>query len=402
VTALKASRRAERLLVPAAFITTVGNAFQITAAAILVFRAEQTAIAVGWLFVLAAIPQVALAVGFGYLADRFDRRKLCIVADLCSAAVAMLLPVVLWLGGSADVASYISILLLACTAAMFAPASNALIKERIRDERLGRFNAHFEMAMNAGMLLAAAAAGFLVVLVGAIALCAVNAITFLISATAIFALGPRPQAAATVVAEAPEQEACEPVTDRGAIVRLATLYAAGNAILVVTNVLLTVVILGAFHAHAGYVGVVDALVGAGFLIGAAVYRFTSVRIDGLLLAVLGYLGSCLMLLLQPLSLVTLMLVIPISGFCFAQARIAARTLLMRAAPERRVGRIFGATQAGGLAYAVAATVGLSMLSDSTDVRYGFWGLSLLVAATVLLSGASLARRRTPVLAGSAA
>jgi MFS family permease len=393
----RSSQRAERLLVPAAFITTVGNAFQITAAAILVFRAEETALAVGWLFVLAATPQVVLSLVAGQLADRFDRRRLCMIADLCSAVVAMILPLWLWLGGGADAGSYTSIFLLACMATLFGPASSALIKERIRDERIGPFNARFEMANNAGMLLAAAAAGFLVVFLGPIPLCIANACTFVASAAFVFGLGPRPRRIAAAVDETgDEAEAARTAAGaapvRTAIPLLAVLYSAGNAILVVTNVLLTVVILGAFHASAGYVGLVDALVGGGFLIGAAVYRFTSPRIQGLWLAMLGYLGSCVMLVLQPLSLWLLMIVIPISGFCFAQGRIAARTLLMQASPEQRAGRIFGATQAFGLAYAIAATVGLSALSDATHVRYAFWGLALLVATTVLLAGGALIRR----------
>ena len=261
----RASQRAERLLVPAAFITTVGNAFQITAAAILVFQSEESTLAVGWLFVLAAIPQVALSLVFGHLADRLDRRSLCIGADLCSAAVAMILPLWLWFGGREAVGSYVSIFLLSCMAALFIPASSALIKERVRDERIGRFNARFEMANNTGMLLAAAAAGFLVQIWGPVPLCIANALTFVMSAVLMFGLRPRPQRTAVEAAEgrpsddAGRERAGTAAVNRGVIVRLAILFAAGNAILVVSNVVLAVVVLGAFEADPGYLGLVDAL-----------------------------------------------------------------------------------------------------------------------------------------------
>lgn len=410
--ALSMSRRAERLLVPAAFMTTVGNTFQITAVAILVFRAEQTTLAVGWLFIAVAIPQVVLSLFFGRLADRFDRRVLCLVADLLSAAVAMALPIWLWVGGPANIGSYASSFFLAGMAALFIPASGALIKERIRDERIGQFNAYYEMANNAGMLLAAAAAGFLVVLLGPIPLFVVNALTFIASAICTLGLGAGPGRAP---AEAPTRAgSAQPTTgtvapNRGRIIgRLGVLYGSGNVILVVSNALLTVLILDAFNASPAYIGIVDALAGIGFLIAAATYRFISPRISGLRLAIFGYLGSCAMIVLEPLHLWVLIAVIPISGFCFGLGRIAARTLLMREAPENRVGRIFGATQAFGLAYSVVATVGLSALSDQTNVSYGFWGTSLLVGGTVLVVGLSLARRMTvnrpqePALAGSAA
>src|SRR5262245_19961136 len=121
--AIRRSKIAERLLVPAGFITTAGNAFQITAAAILVFTAEKTTLSVGWLFIAVSIPQVALAVMFGKLAHRVDRRMLCVVAELISAVSAFALPVWLWLGGPADLGSYVANFLLAATTALFMPAS---------------------------------------------------------------------------------------------------------------------------------------------------------------------------------------------------------------------------------------------------------------------------------------
>ena len=178
----KRSKPAERLLLPAAFITTAGNAFQITAAAILVFRAGQNTLSVGWLFIAVSIPQVALSVLFGRLTDRIDRRTLCITADLISAATAFALPVWLWMHQSTTLGSYLCNLLLACSATLFMPASNALVKERIRDDLLVKYNARYEMATNAGMLMASSLAGFLVVMFGATPLFVFNSGTFVASA----------------------------------------------------------------------------------------------------------------------------------------------------------------------------------------------------------------------------
>src|SRR5947199_71685 len=83
----------------------------------------------------------------------FDRRALSILADLVSAVSAFALPVWLWLHGPTSLGSYLANFLLACTAALFMPAINALIKERVADARLGVFNSRYEMATNAGMLL---------------------------------------------------------------------------------------------------------------------------------------------------------------------------------------------------------------------------------------------------------
>ncbi|MFI7116030.1 MFS transporter [Amycolatopsis sp. NPDC049868] len=390
--AARSSRLAERLLVPAGFITTAGNAFQITAAAILVFHAEQTTLAVGWLFIAVSIPQVALAVLFGKLVDKVDRRMLCVAADLVSALTAFALPVWLWIGGPANLGSYIANFMLACTAALFMPASNGLIKERIRDERLGKFNSHFEMASNAGMLLASSLAGFLVIWFGATPLFVFNSVSFVLSAVLVYAIGRKP-AKAPVAEEVADTDPSAPAEApvRQPIKRLALLYANGNIGLMVANVILTTLILQTFNQGAWMIGVVDALAGVGFIVGAAAYGKVSKRFKGIHLAVLGTLGNLICLAIQPLHYIALMAAIPFAGFCFAQGRIAARTLLMRASPEERVGRIFGGTQALGLGLGVAATVALSSLADATTVPYAFWGLAILQGAIVIGTYFSLAK-----------
>ncbi|MFC3453633.1 MFS transporter [Amycolatopsis speibonae] len=389
--AVRSSRLAERLLVPAGFVTTAGNAFQITAAAILVFHAEQTTLAVGWLFIAVSIPQVALALLFGKLVDRVDRRMLCVAADLVSAMTAFALPVWLWIGGPANLGSYIANFMLACTAALFMPASNGLIKERIADDRLGKFNSHFEMASNAGMLLASSLAGFLVIWFGATPLFIFNSLTFVLSAVLVYAIGRKPAKAPVVTEAAVDPSAPVEAPVQQPIKRLALLYANGNIGLMVANVILTTLILQTFDQGAWMIGVVDALAGVGFIVGAAAYGKVSKRFKGIHLAVLGTLGNLICLAIQPLHYIALMAAIPFAGFCFAQGRIAARTLLMRASPEDRVGRIFGGTQAVGLGLGVGATVGLSALADATTVPYAFWGLAILQGVIVIGTYFSLAK-----------
>ncbi len=388
------NRITEALLVPSTFITTAGNAFQVTAAAILVFRADNTTLAVGWLFIAVAVPQVALALAFGKLVDRYDRRTLCIVADVVSAVCALALPLWLWLDGPTTLGSYLANFLLAVTTALFMPAINALIKERVADERLGRFNSHFEMATNAGMLIASASAGFLVVAFGPVPLFAFNACTFVISATLTWFVGPKPVRTAVPTAEQVEaaqqaEHAGEPATPERTevepgvpIKRLAMLYSSGNIGTTVSNALLTVLILQTFNKGPGLLGVVDALAGAGFLIGAATYGWFAKRFKGLTLAVGGAVACNLLVLLEPLHHVALICAMPFAALCFALARISSRTLLMRASPEARVGRIFGFAQASGLAMSVTATVLLSLLADKVNVPVAFWTLSAVVISVV--------------------
>jgi MFS family permease len=407
---LHRSKIAERLLLPAAFITTAGNAFQITAAAILVFRAGSTTLSVGWLFIAVSIPQVALSLLFGRLVDKVDRRTLCVLSDLVSAVTAFALPLWLWLHQSVSLGSYLANFLLACSATLFMPASNALVKERIRDDRLGKYNSRYEMATNAGMLLASSLAGFLVVVFGPTPLFVFNSITFVASAALTYFVGRKPaKAPAPAAEETPEQASTEqagtgldqraehagPVARRVPIRRLGLLYTSGNINLMVANVILTALILQTFHQGAWLVGVTDALAGVGFILGAASYGWISARFSGLRMALICSLICCVTIVLEPVHYVVLMIVIPFAGFFFANFRIAARTLLMKASPEDRVGRIFGGAQAFGLGLGIAATLGLSVLADRTSVPVAFWSLAALIGAIAIGSYLSLAGALAP-------
>jgi MFS family permease len=407
---LHRSKLTERLLLPAAFITTAGNAFQITAAAILVFRAGATTLSVGWLFIAVSIPQVALSLLFGRLVDKVDRRTLCVLSDLVSAATAFALPIWLWLHAPIGLGSYVANFLLACSATLFMPASNALVKERVRDDRLGKYNSRFEMATNAGMLLASSLAGFLVIVFGPTPLFVFNSITFVASAVLTYLVGRKP---ATAPAPPDEQPAVRSVVApaRVPIRRLGLLYTSGNINLMVANVILTALILQTFHQGAWLVGVVDALAGMGFILGAACYGRLSARISGLRLALVCSLICCVTIVLEPVGYIVLMVVIPFAGFFFANFRIAARTLLMKASPADQVGRIFGGAQAFGLGLGIAATLGLSVLADRTSVPVAFWSLAALIGAIAvgsylslfraLATGTPAAERPQPLVAATA-
>jgi MFS family permease len=391
---LRRSKTSERLLIPAAFITTAGNAFQITTASILVFHADANALAVGWVFIAMSIPQAALALMFGRLVDKFDRRTLSVMADVASAVTALALPVWLLSGGSHTLGSYLATFLLACSAALFMPASNALVKERVRDERLSTFNAHFEMATNSGMLIASGLAGVLFVVLGPIPLFIFNSGTFVASAVLTYLIGRKPPTAAPAArheAAATADAVPEATPVAPPIKRLALLYINVNLGLVVASTLLLVLILHNFHKGPWLIGVVDALAFTGFLIGAAFYPRVSSKVKTLPLAVVAMLANVTMWCLEPLNYIVLMCLIPIGGACYAMTRIASRTLLMKASPPDRVGRIFGGTQAASLGTAVLATVVLSWLADATTVPYAFWGLGALQGAIAIGAYLSLAK-----------
>ncbi|MFJ8631203.1 MFS transporter [Streptomyces sp. NPDC093568] len=377
--------RAEWLILPANFVTYLGNGIQLLGASLLVLEEQQTALSVGWLFIVMAIPQVLLSVPFGRLVDRFDRRVMCLVCDVASAVVALALPVAIALGASTQYTAYAVTFGLSMIAALFNPASNALVRERVRYERLGPFNANFSMSTQAGSLLSAAVGGFLIQIFGLMPMFYFNAVTFAFSAVCWVLLGNRPAVSA---ADAAEAEAEAPATG-GPVKRLGLLLAVGSVNITVSNVLLVVLVIQVFKQREGIFGLVDALAGVGMLIGAAVYKRVSHRFSNLTLAAFGFFGNAALIAVEPFHIAGLMAAIPFAAFSFGFAAISSRTLLMRAIEDSRSGRVFGTVNAVSLAAGLVVTISLSYLADHHSVASAFWALSVLIGVVPLVAIATM-------------
>lgn len=380
--ALPPRNRAERLLLPATFITSLGNGIQLVAAAVLIFTTGQSALAVGWLYILVSIPPALLSLWFGTVADRFDRRTLCLIADLVSAAAAAFLPVWILTGGDPGPVAYGTAFALSLLSAMFMPASNALIKERVHPARTARFSAHYEMAMQAGLLLSAAVGGILIHYVGTTPLFMFNGVTFLASAIALWAMRKAPARS-----ETDDHAAAADGVPGAPLARLGLLYACGQTMIMVSNTTLIVLVYDAFDRGAGVYGIVDALAGLGFCVAAALYPRLSARFGEFRTAVAGGIGCALLSFVLPLHLAVLLLAVPPAAFMVGLSRVGMRSILLRSVPERRAGRLFGAVNAAGLGLSAAMTVLVAAVADATHIRYGFYVLgafcAIMTAATAL-------------------
>lgn len=389
-------RRAERLLVSAAFATALGNNVQLIVGALLMIREQRTMMAVGWLFIAVAGPQALLSPFFGRLADRFDRRALWIGCDATSALLALGLPLWLACGGAPGPGIYGANLGLSVVSALFLPASSALIKERVPAGRLRRFNARYEMGTQAGMLLSATVGGLSVQAFGAAPLLVLNAGTFMVSALCVAAVGRRPDPAAAATAAG--EQTPVPAAPRGPlrVRRFILLYAQGSVVVTVFNALLPTAVIGELHLGAAAFGVVDALGCLGFLAATGAYRIVSRRHPDLRIAVVGFLLCNAGLVLQSqFGIAGYLAGVPLGAFFFGQARIASRTMLMASADDASVGRAFGLANGGGLAATVGVMFLVATVTDHSDTRYGFGALAAVALLATLSAGLLL---RTPASA----
>ena len=385
-TTLPAPGRTERLLLPATFVTSLGNGIQLVGSAILVFTTAGSALSVGWLFIAASVPPAVLSLVFGRIADRYDRRTLCLVADLASAAAALVLPVALLSGAATTPVAYLVSFTLAALAAMFMPASNALVKERVAPARLVRFSAHFEAATQSGNLLSAAVGGFAIHLFGPTPLFFFNGTTFLASAVAMYLIGRGP------ARHGPRRHAAgdTPAGD-APLVRLGLLYATCAMLPMVGNTILIVLVYQGFHRGADIYGLADALAGVGFVVAAALYPRLPARFGHLRVAVTGIVGCAVIVVLQPLHLSVLLVGIVFAGALVGLARVATRNLLLANVSERRAGVVFGAANAAGLGMSAVVTVLVATIVDHTVIANAFYTLAAVSVVITIATAASVAR-----------
>src|SRR5689334_8438410 len=66
-------------------ISTIGSALTDLVAGILVYRMTGSALSVGLLLIVTALPSLIIGLVAGVLVDRFDRRRIMIAADLIRA-----------------------------------------------------------------------------------------------------------------------------------------------------------------------------------------------------------------------------------------------------------------------------------------------------------------------------
>ena len=154
------------LLVLGSFINSLGTGLSAFGLAVVILRTYGTASSVAAVQMSAFAPIVLLAPLAGVLADRYDRRLMMIIGDAGSilglgvilAALSSPRPSLGWLCTGAVISS--------CLAALTEPALRASVTDLVSEEDYVRSSGLLQLASAAKYLLAPAAAGFLMPLVG--------------------------------------------------------------------------------------------------------------------------------------------------------------------------------------------------------------------------------------------
>ena len=171
------------LLVLGSFINSLGTGLSAFGLAVVILRTYGTASSVAAVQMSAFAPIVLLAPLAGVLADRYDRRLMMMIGDAGSilglgvilTALSSPRPSLGWICAGAVTSS--------CLAALTEPALRASVTDLVTEEDYVRSSGLLQLASAAKYLLAPAAAGFLMPLVGPRGLVLLDASTCPVSYT---------------------------------------------------------------------------------------------------------------------------------------------------------------------------------------------------------------------------
>lgn len=178
-----------RLLTAGQFTSTIGDYCYAVVLPWLVLSQHRSAASLGVVLACYGVPRALLTVPGGSLADRFGPRLVMLVSDVLRCALTSVFTVLAVSHGSSLAAvAPVSAALGACSA-VFLPASLTLMPSLIEDANLTSANALYTGFLQAGSVIGPVIGGILVAAVGPAPAFAVDAASYLVSATCLALIG---------------------------------------------------------------------------------------------------------------------------------------------------------------------------------------------------------------------
>ena len=377
-------KRDFRLLWSAQLVSTIGTGLTDLAAGILVFKATGSALSVGLMFMATAIPTLVVGLIAGVFVDRYDRRKIMVIADLLRAAIVFSIPFL----HSINIALlYVAVAGVSTISQFFNPANDAVLPEVATDEELAAANSWIMISSFGSTSIGFALSGLLATIDIDLAFW-LDALTFLFSAFLLIRVR-----VGKIQTEEETSVGVVVANLRDGVVTLMTTPTIRNLLLTglpvyisfgLWNVLLLPFALDALHATEFEYGLQEGLTSVGFVIGSLMMAKWANRFrEGLwITAATIAMGIAGVAYGTAESIWVAIVLVMVSGFFNAPSSIARRVLLQRGTPAAMRGRVFSA-------FAVARDVtfligiGAAGLADIINVRYLVVGASLLLLAAGL-------------------
>jgi MFS family permease len=169
-------------------VSALGDAITLTAMPLLVLALTGSGAWMGVVGALQFLPDLLFSLVAGVVADRVDRRRLVVVADLGRAALTMLIPIAHWTDlPTLGVLVAVTFPLNALRVVSDAGLSSSLPQLAGR-EQLERANSYMEATLSVPYIVGPGIAGALVAWIEAPSTLAIDAVTFVLSAASFLAV----------------------------------------------------------------------------------------------------------------------------------------------------------------------------------------------------------------------
>ncbi|MFE2752762.1 MFS transporter [Actinosynnema sp. NPDC059335] len=378
-----------RLLWAARTISVLGTWLLVVAVPAHVFGLTGSVMAAGAALAAEFLPAVLFGPVAGVLADRWDRRRLMVAADVLRAvAVASLLlardPGDLWL-------VYVALLAESAGTVVFRPAAQAHTPVVVgTGTALSGANALNSLTDGVARLVGAPLGGALLGLVGFQVLVLADVVSYLLSAVLVALTSRRPrEAGARGEGRAWAEGVAFLRSDRtaSALLVISSVFLAANASLSALLVPFGMTTLGG----TGPVGLVMSGLGVGFLLGAPVTRVLvdRVRVGPLLAGALVVTAAGFALLFGSRSLTSALPAAGLIGLAGSAVLVVTQTALQRVTPTVVLGRVGAVLVTGEAVATVAGAVAGPALAELTSTRTAAY-----VACAVTVAAAAHARGHT--------
>ncbi|MFN2545147.1 MAG: MFS transporter [Actinomycetota bacterium] len=336
-----------RLLFGGQFVSEIGHQITHVAIFIQVYRITHSAFAVGLVGLVALVPLMISTIGFAWIADAFDRRRVLAVVQVgLAAGSGVLLLGALMMPHTPLGLIYGAVAITAFLGGIDSPTRTATVARVVGQDRLASAVALNQVLWNATMVAGPAVGGILVAKLGFSWAYGVDAVTY--GATFLTAMAMRP---------IPPKPGEVPATRGARAVREGFAYLKGRRVIQTTftvdlvamifgmpRALFPVLAVTQFHRGAEVVGYLLSAVGAGALLGALASGWVvrvrhqglavvwAVAVWGAAIAAFGLVGSHLWLA---------MVLLAVAGAGDVISAVFRGTILQLAVPDSLRGRLNG-------------------------------------------------------------
>ncbi len=376
-----------RWLFASAIVNNVGDGIALAAGPLLVASLTLDPFLVSLAVLVQWLPPLLFGIVGGVAADRFDRRRMVVVADLLRAAILVVLAFTI-LTGAVTIALVLGVLFVLATAETFTDsASSTLLPSLVRREDLGIANARLQGAFLLLNQLVAPPIGAFLFTLGASLPFAVNAVAFVTGALLITRISGSLRAQREVVSGvwADTAEGVWWLIGHPPMRTLAlTIFSFNVTYGAAWGVLVLYAVQRLHMGEVGF-GLLTTATAAGGVIGTLSYGWLERRFalgDIMRVGLLIETGTHLVLALTTTPGIALAVMVVFGAHAFVWGTTAT-TVRQRAVPNELLGRIGGVYRValmGGLV--IGAPLGgilASSFSLTAPFWFGFAGSALLVA-----------------------